>query len=127
MTTLGIVLGLLIQIHASEGRTCKGVQIHVTNRLSKPDGKKGIKVIAFEYWDPQGDRWRDAAAEDRDIAPGRLSTWTKSLDDVGGRADVRIKITYRYDTGSTGWSSPLHYTSASFTCTDERVVSLTVQ
>lgn len=118
---------------AAADSKCSDVGIEVRNQFTSPitNTQARIKVVDFDYWDDEDDRWRDEVTDNKIINSGQAATWTKNLEYVGGESGVRIRVYFRYEEPGNGlnggWSEILTRTSATFTCVDGTNRVITIQ
>lgn len=118
---------------AAADSKCSNVGIEVRNQFTSPitNTQTRIKVVDFEYWDDEDDKWRDEVTDNKTINAGQAATWTKNLEYVGGESGVKIKVHFRYEEPGNGlnggWSEVLTRTSSSFTCVDGMNKVITIQ
>ncbi|MDJ0870769.1 MAG: hypothetical protein QNJ87_03270 [Gammaproteobacteria bacterium] len=108
---------------------CSNVNIQITNEYRDPvkKAKVDIKVVDFEYWDKEDDKWRDEATRNKRIHPGQTETWNKNLGKVGGQTGTKLKVHYRYRQAGSRWSAKHTKVSSPFKCVDGTAVAVVVK
>ncbi len=118
---------------AAADSKCSDVGIEVRNQFTSPttNTQTRIKVVDFEYWDDEDNKWRDESTDNKIINAGQAATWTKNLEYVGGESGVQIKVHFRFEEPGNGlnggWSNVLTRTSTAFTCVDGMNKVITIQ
>ena len=108
---------------------CKDVTVKVQNDFVHAGNKLQIKVVDFKYWDNNDAKWRDEfGVNNTIIANGHTNVVaTRDLEHVGGEKGVRIRVQYKYLSGSSGnWSETLNAESGTFTCNADGPNTVTV-
>jgi hypothetical protein len=98
---------------------CKDVTVKVTNNFVHAGNQLQIKVVDFDYWDNNDAKWREEFGVDNTIVDYSRTKKiaTRDLEHVGGEKGVRIRVQYKYLSGSSGnWSEILNAESGTFTC-----------
>ena len=118
---------------AAADSKCSDVGIEVRNQFTSPttNTQTRIKVVDFEYWDDEDNKWRDESTDNKIINAGQAATWTKNLEYVGGESGVKIKVFFRWEEPGNGlnggWSDTITRTSTTFTCVDGMNKVITIQ
>lgn len=115
----------------ASAKNCKDVTVTVVNNFVHAGNKLQIKVVDFDYWDNTEAKWREEFGVDNVIvAPdgGKSKLGTRDLEHVGGEKGVRVRIQYKYLSGSSGnWSEILNAESDTFTCQADGPNNVTVE
>lgn len=116
---------------ASADSKCSKVDIRVINEFRDPatNAKVDIKVLDFQYWDKEDNKWRNESTSNQRINTGQSWVWNKNLEYVGGETGVKIKVTYKYSQaggGGANWSVKHTEVSSPFKCVDGTDVDVTV-
>lgn len=118
---------------AAADSKCSDVGIEVENEFISPitNTQARIKVVDFEYWDDEDDKWREESTDNKIINAGQSQTWTKNLEYVGGEPGVKIKVFFRFEEPGNGlnggWSDVRTRVSSTFTCVDGMNKVITIQ
>jgi hypothetical protein len=125
-SALAIVAGFAAV--ASADSKCSSVNIQVVNNYRDPvkNAQVDIKVVDFEYFDLEDNKWREEWTDNKRINFGQTAVWTKNLEYVGGETGVKIKVYFQYDQSGGNWSATYTKTSAAFKCVDGKAVAITV-
>lgn len=107
---------------------CSDVNIQITNDYRDPvtNAQVDIKVVDFEYWDKEDNKWRGESTTNKRIDPGQTGIWNKALEYVGGESGVKLKVYFKYEQAGGGWSTEHSQQSGSFTCIDGMVVAVDI-
>ena len=107
---------------------CKDVHIHVDNEFQEDGQFIQIKVVDMDYWDDDEGKWREESAVPNLVADPHenIHLDERNLEYVGGQSGTVIRVQFRYMTESNGWSEILDAESSEFTCTDSKLVTVTV-
>lgn len=113
---------------AAADSKCSDVNIQVTNEYRDPisNAEVDIKVVDFQYWDKEDNKWRNESTNNKRIDPGQTETWNKNLAKVGGERGTKIKVYYKYKQARDGWSAKYSELSNAFKCVDGTPVSIVV-
>lgn len=113
---------------AAADSKCSAVNIEVTNDFHDPatGAKVDIRVVDFEYWDAEDNKWREEWTDNKRINFGQTAVWNKNLEYVGGETGVKIRVHYKYDIAGGGFSTNYTRTSSAFKCVDGKTVTITV-
>lgn len=131
-TLVALTLAALAGTAAADSK-CSNVGIEVHNSFISPitNTSTRIKVVDFDYWDDEDNKWRDEVTDNKTISAGQSASWTKNLEYVGGEAGVKIKVYFKYEEPGNGlnggWSETLTRTSTAFTCVDGMNKVITIQ
>jgi hypothetical protein len=108
---------------------CKDVTVKVQNKFVHAGNTPQIKVVDFDFWDNTEAKWREELGISNTIVNnGRTKVVaTRDLEHVGGEKGVRIRVQYKYLSGSSGnWSETLNAESGTFTCNADGPNTVTV-
>lgn len=128
LTLAGLAAGT-----AAADSKCSDVGIEVRNEFISPltNTQARIKVVDFEYWDDEDNKWRDESTDNKIINAGQPQVWTKNLEYVGGEPGVKIKVFFRFEEPGNGlnggWSDVRTRISSAFTCVDGMNKVITIQ
>ncbi|MDH4064826.1 MAG: hypothetical protein OEW19_10545 [Acidobacteriota bacterium] len=124
----GVVLVVGFAGQAAADSKCSSVNIQVTNQYHDPvtGAKVDIRVVDFEYWDAEDNKWRDEWTDNKRINFGQTAVWNKNLEYVGGETGVKFKVYFKYDQAGGGWSTNHTELSSAFKCVDGTTVPITV-
>ena len=113
---------------AAADSKCSAVNIEVKNEYHDPvtGAQVDIRVVDFQYWDAEDNKWREEWSDNKRINFGQTSVWNKNLEYVGGEAGVKIKVYYKYEQAGGSFSTDHTKTSSAFTCVDGKSVAITV-
>jgi len=115
----------------ASAKNCKDVTVTVINNFEHAGNKLQIKVVDFDYWDNTEAKWREeVGVANVIVAPdgGKSKLGTRDLEYVGGEKGVRVRIQYKYLSGSSGnWSEILNAQSDTFTCQADGPNPVTVE
>jgi len=126
------VVGLLLLTGlcgVASAEKCKDVTVKVTNKFVHAGNQLQIQVVDFDYWDNQKAKWREESPVPNVIIdPGKTKTVdTRNLEYVGGEKGVRVRVQFKYLSGSSGnWSEILNAESDTFTCKADGPNTVTV-
>src|SRR5262249_35923665 len=92
---VALVAGSAGQAAAADSK-CSSVNIQVTNEYHDPvtGAKVDIKVVDFQYFDKEDNKWRSEVTDNQRINFGQTAVWNKNLEYVGGETGVKIKVLY---------------------------------
>jgi hypothetical protein len=124
---MALVVGVSAQAAAADSKY-SSVNIQVANQYHDPvtGAKVDIRVVDFEYWDAEDNKWREEWTDNKRIDFGQTAVWNKNLEYVGGETGVKIRVSFKYDQAGGGWSTDHTKVSSAFKCTDGTTVPITV-
>jgi hypothetical protein len=72
---------------AAADSKCSSVSIEVKNEYRDPvtGAQVDIRIVDFEYWDDEDNKWRDEWSDNKRINYGQTALWNKNLEYVGAR------------------------------------------
>ena len=118
----------------ASAKNCKDVTVKVLNHFEHAGNKLQIKAVDLKFWDNDDAKWRDEFGINNQVFsyadPGEnaVKFTTRDLEHVGGEKGVRVRVQYKYLSGSTGgWSDILNADSDAFTCNADGPNNVTVE
>jgi hypothetical protein len=114
---------------AAADSKCSSVSIEVKNEYRDPvtGAQVDIKVVDFQYWDAEDNKWREEWSDNKRINYGQTAVWNKNLEYVGGESGVKIKVYFKYDQAGGKWSTDHTAVSTVFQCVDGKTVPITIK
>jgi hypothetical protein len=130
VNSVAALLAFTASCGIASAKNCKDVTVMVVNNFTHAGNKLQIKVVDMDFWDNTEAKWREEfGIKNVVVAPdggvGKLGI--RDFEHVGGEKGVRVRVQYKYLSGSSGdWSEILNAESGTFTCSADGPNKITV-
>ena len=128
LVTAVVIACVPLALPAHADHRCADVNLQVTNQYRDPvtNALVDIKVVDFDYWDKEDNKWREESTDNKIVDPNQTGVWNKGLEYIGGESGVKVRAHYKYRQAGGNWSATHTALSSMFKCVDGMNVAILV-